>query len=393
MDNNKKRLIIDVFSSDFSAFHHGLSRVEQVNKTSTNRNLIICGPGDYVEQVRNTGIETHVVDMQHASIDFFKDQKSIRRLSELLKKLAPDIVHTHNSKGGLIGTKAASSAGVPLIMHQFHGFLFKRYARFKSSLTRFVEYLYSRNCNVLLFQSKNDLATARSMRMTRHAKLIYLGNGIDTRYFNMMFNRRDPKELGCISLVSIARMDTNKNHEMIFRSLESLEGRVPFELHLIGTGSLEERHKRRTDESQLLKGRVIFHGEVKKGELSSIAGKCHVNLLTSRQEGKPRSPMEAAFLGIPTIATNIDGTREVVIHGKTGFLVELDDYFDLAKKIQKLYEDPELLRSLSNASRKYADENFDERKLVSKLCLIYEMALNSRWAELDDYADFLENEG
>jgi len=88
--------------------------------------------------------------------------------------------------------------------------------------------------------------------------------------------------------------------------------------------------------------------------------------------------MEAAYMGIPTIATDIDGTREVVIPGKTGELVKYGDSDALAGKIIELYENEQKWRALSETAKEYAEKHFDEKIIVRKLIRIYEAAYNNK---------------
>ena len=102
--------------------------------------------------------------------------------------------------------------------------------------------------------------------------------------------------------------------------------------------------------------------------------------------------MEAAYMGIPTIATDIEGTREVVIPGVTGELLPFDDYAAMKEKVEKLYRNSDYWYKLTLSSRKYAEENFDENKVVDKLLTIYKFSYEGKWKELQDYAVCLENQ-
>lgn len=363
--------VIDIFSSDYSALNLGSSRVKIIDEQADILNSIICGPGPCVDRIREKGLRVDTIDMQHASLNLVEDFSAIKKLSLLLNNIKPDIVHTHNSKGGLIGTYAARKAKMPFIIHQAHGLLYKRFNGTKERITRFVELKYFGNCDLLLFQNKDDLESIRKHRSDLGDKMLFINNGIDFSDFSNSAQRKTPSDEGILKLLCVARMDKNKNHEMIFRALETLQQMIPFEIHLVGDGPLSANYKSRISQSEKLRDRVVFHGFVDRRQISEIASSCHVNLLTSIQEGKPRSAMEAAYMGIPTIATDIDGTREVVIPGITGYLISPGDVTDLARLISKLFFEPDNWKSLSESSRKYAIEHFDERLVIEKLITIY----------------------
>ena len=202
-------------------------------------------------------------------------------------------------------------------------------------------------------------------------KITYIGNGINFDDFKGDYsNKKSPYESGGMNLIYVGRMDKNKNHKMVLDALDLLVNRMPFSLHLIGDGPLLETLKNRVNSGNL-KGKVIFHGFIQRKEIPDIARLCHLNLLTSKQEGKPRTVMETSYMGIPTIATDIEGTKEVVIPGVNGELVEYDDHDSLAKKIFDFYSDETKWEKMSLSSKKYAENNFDEMTVVKKLNEIY----------------------
>jgi len=363
--------IVDIFSANMSSYLLGSSRIRKLENLNPEiENIIITSPGEYIENLKKENFKYRIVQMNHTKINPFKDCMSIIKLKKTLKQIDPDIVQTHNSKGGIIGRLASKRAGVPFIIHQVHGFYFKRFSGIKRNLFQYVEKFLSKYCDLLLFQNKDDLLLAKKMGIPDN-KITYIGNGINFDDFKGDYsNKKSPSESGGMNLIYVGRMDKNKNHKMVLDALDLLVKRMPFSLHLIGDGPLLETLKNRVNSGNL-KGKVIFHGFLQRKEIPDIARLCHLNLLTSKQEGKPRTVMETSYMGIPTIATDIEGTKEVVIPGINGELVEYDDYSSLAKKISDFYNDETKWKRMSLSSKKYAENNFDEMIVVKKLNEIY----------------------
>ncbi len=101
-------------------------------------------------------------------------------------------------------------------------------------------------------------------------------------------------------------------------------------------------------------------------------------VLTSVKEGIPRALMQAAAVGVPVVATDVKGTREVVANAQTGFLVPLDDAETLAERLGRLLDDAELRRQMGARAAQYAREHFDEEQVVQRLVRVYRNALFAR---------------
>lgn len=383
--------VVDIISSDLAFMQLG-NRLKKINEAGIE-NSIIFPAGYSNEKFKSLGIPfvlyDKFTDFSFRPTYFFKTSKE---LSELISDLKPDIIHTHDSKAGTLGRVAGRKAKVPIVIHQVHGFFFRRHTGVKRKIFASIEKYLSNKCDIMLFQNREDLKEARNLNFDRKARLIFINNGIDFSDFDRLERKFSPKDEGILRLVYVARMDENKNHEMVLKALERITESIPIELHLIGDGPLFERHKKRIAETTRLANCVVFHRFVDRKGISKITNKCHINLLSSKQEGKPRTAMEAAYMGIPTIATDIEGTREVVIPGITGELVPFDDYAAMKEKVEKLYRNSDYWYKLTLSSRKYAEENFDENKVVDKLLTIYKFSYEGKWKELQDYAVCLENQ-
>ncbi|CCU83473.1 hypothetical protein PHOSAC3_120087 [Mesotoga infera] len=379
--------IADIFSSDWTVYHQGLSRLRAFNSVDNIRNWVITSPGPFCKKVSASGIELKMVNMNHESVNPLKDYRAIRSLRDVLSEELPDIVHTHNSKGGAIGRIAAKRSKVPFVVHQVHGFYYKRFAGLKRSIYDYFERFLAGYCDLILLQNQEDLKSCIERGMNKKTMLLHIGNGINLSEFPQSSSKRDsPKTSGQIRLVYIGRMDRNKNHQMLFDALSSLKGTVDYSLDLIGDGPLLGYN---TDyvNSIGISDRVKFHGWVDKKEIPAFLSKAHVNILTSMQEGMPRAAMEAASMGVPTVGTNVVGTRDVVSEGKTGFLVPLGDYDGLASQIAVLYNDVDLWERTSKSCYEYASSNFDETIIIKRLVKIYRSIKNGTINELVSKSD------
>ena len=100
--------------------------------------------------------------------------------------------------------------------------------------------------------------------------------------------------------------------------------------------------------------------------------------LPSHREGLPRSPMEASAMGVPTVATEIRGCREVVRHDENGFLVPLRDPSALAAALDRILSDPALAARLSTRARELAVTEFDEQIIFGRVAAAYRRLLAAK---------------
>ncbi len=99
-------------------------------------------------------------------------------------------------------------------------------------------------------------------------------------------------------------------------------------------------------------------------------------VLPSHREGFPRSAMEAAACGLPVVATDIRGCRQVVDNGRTGLLVPVHDATGLAGAIAMLAADPARRRAMGDAARRRAEAEFDDRRVIAETLDVYRELLS-----------------
>jgi glycosyltransferase involved in cell wall biosynthesis len=108
-----------------------------------------------------------------------------------------------------------------------------------------------------------------------------------------------------------------------------------------------------------------------RSDMPALYAQMDVLVLPSHREGFPRAPMEAAAMGVPTVATNIRGCREVVVAGESGLLVPLRDPPALAAALSRLLREPALRQTMGEAARRRALSHFDEQVVFARVADTY----------------------
>lgn len=185
-----------------------------------------------------------------------------------------------------------------------------------------------------------------------------------------------------VTLLTIGRLFEKKGHEYTIKAVAQLVNKYKNINHVIaGDGPL--RHKLEKLVLKLgIKNHIKFLGSVDQNEVLELYRQAHIFILPSitagngDQEGIPLVLMEAQAAGLPVISTYHSGIPEVVVDGKSGFLVPEKDIEALAEKITYLIEHPEIWPEMGRSGRKFVEENYDIQKLNKQLVEIYNTVID-----------------
>jgi glycosyltransferase involved in cell wall biosynthesis len=364
--------VLDLINTDKSAKELLEHRVTQVNATGRFANAILCGPGEYVDQLRARGLTVHVVDSPRG-LSPAAVLRSIWRTFRLLRRERFDVVHTHGTVIGVIGRVAAWLARTPVVVHQVHGF--HHHANMKATgrwMSIRVERVMAWLTDELLFQNPADIETCVASRIAPRRKLTLIGNGIQLdAYGNGTLPSNEPP-----IVLAVARFEPVKNHAMLLEAARRLKERgVVFVLQLAGDGETRSACEAQVRE-QGLTDVVRFLGY--RDDIPALTAGADVCVLTSIKEGMPRAILEAAASGRPMVATDVVGNADALADGVAGYLVPLGDASALADRIAELLADPEKRRTIGRQARAHAEAHFDERTTTERIIEVYDRAGSRR---------------
>ena len=151
-------------------------------------------------------------------------------------------------------------------------------------------------------------------------------------------------------LLFVGRLDIQKNVPLFLRALAGVSGH--FETTLVGAGELEGQLKQAAAELQLKN--VHFHGRADGSELRELYRNADVFVLPSEYEGMPLVLLEALAMGLPIVATDIPGNRDLVVHGGNGLRVPLGDPPALREALLRVTANIDRYQSMSEMSQNIA---------------------------------------
>jgi glycosyltransferase involved in cell wall biosynthesis/ribosomal protein S18 acetylase RimI-like enzyme len=337
----------------------------------------ISAPGPFVPELEELGIRHVPLASSTRGVSLAADLRAMFEFWRAIRRERPDVMHTHNPKPGIYGRILGRIAGVPIVVNTIHGL----YATdddplMKRLIVYGLEAVASRFSDAELVQSPEDLELLRRLRITPRARTSLLGNGVDLTRFDpaAVDDRRHEKriELGInedeVLVGMVGRLVAEKGYPELFEATAQLDDR--FRLVVIGPEDPTKADGLSSDMIASAKANgVIFLGM--RTDMADLYSAMDLLVLPSHREGFPRAAMEAAATGLPVIATDIRGCRQVVEDGTNGILVPVRDGEALAEAIRRLGDDPEMMHRMGEASRSRAVEHFDEQRVVEKVMGAY----------------------
>ena len=337
----------------------------------------ISAPGPWVAELESRGIRHVPLASSTRGVDPLADLKAMWELVKVIRRERPDILHTHNPKPGIYGRIIGRLMGVPIVVNTVHGI----YAApddplLKRAVVYTLEAVASRFSDAELVQSAEDAALMRRLRIAHPDKIQHLGNGVDLDRFDPRRAGPDVRaevraELGVgpddVVVGCVGRLVLEKGFAELFQAAEGLDDR--FVVVCIGP---QDPDKPDAVPPELIE-RAAANGVRFLGmrtDMERLYAAMDVFVLPSHREGFPRAAMEASAMGLPVVATDIRGCREVVDPGRNGLLVPVGDPRALRDAIEEL-ADPQVRRRLSAGARTKAEEAFDERRVVEKVMATY----------------------
>ncbi len=348
----------------------------------------VSAPGPFVPALERDGIRHVALTNSTRSMAPHRDAAALVELVGVFRRLQPTIVHTHNPKPGVYGRLAARAARVPVIVNTVHGLYALPEDRFaKRAVVYSLERIAATASHAELLQNEEDVAVLRSLGVPAQ-KISVLGNGIDLARFDPA--RVDParvavlrKEMGAhdddVVVGLVGRLVWEKGYREVLDAARRLQRSAP-NVRVVIVGGRDEGKADALSADDIGAaeglGNVAFLGH--RDDVEDLYPAFDLYALASYREGFPRSAMEAAAMGLPVIATNIRGCRQVVDDGRTGRLVSVRDSGALAQAIEELAGDPDRRHAMGMAARAKAVTDFDQQRVIDRTLATYERLLKAR---------------
>ena len=315
-------------------------------------------------------------DIKIKSVSFSRNPLALKNISaykdlvSLIKQENIDYIHCNTPTGGLVGRLAGKKCKVKKVIYQAHGFHFYKGSPKKNWLIYYtVEKLLARFTDALITINREDYEAAKRFKLKNGGKVFFVhGVGIDTAAYTPSAETRASKraELGLgeedFCVVSVGRLDANKNNETLIRAIGKLENK---NVRLIICGDGEQRERLTDLMAELgVADRVTLLGN--RNDMAEIYCAVDALAMASFREGLSRTLMEAMASGLPCVASKIRGNVDLIEDGVGGYLRAPNDVDGFAEAISKLASDAELcakMREINLETVKSYDVSVVEKEI------------------------------
>jgi glycosyltransferase involved in cell wall biosynthesis len=277
---------------------------------------------------------------------------------------------------------------VPVVVNTVHGLYALPDDRLAKRVVVYgLERLAATCSDAELLQNPEDLPVLQRLGV-RADKLTVLGNGVDLDRFDPA--NADPAAVTEIRSLAgagpgdlvcglVGRLVVEKGYREVFTAARRLRTEAPnLRFLVVGPDDPEKADAVTAAERAAAEAEagIVFAGA--RTDMVDLYAAMDLYVLASHREGFPRSAMEAAAMGLPIVATDIRGCRQVVDHGRTGLLVPVRDADRLADAIALLGDDAARRESMGRVARNKAAESFDQNRVIELTLATYERLLAAR---------------
>ncbi len=348
---------------------------------------LITGPGVGPEgtlekRAGERGLDIRLLPELRRNLHPWHDMRAYQSIKRALRQYRPDVVHTHSSKAGILGRRAAYALGIPCV-HSIHGASF-HYGQptILHNAYKAAERIADRWCQhfITVCDAMTQQYLAAGIGNADKFTTIFSGMDVD-RFLNPPEDRESVRNrLGIspddIVVVKVARLFNLKGHEYLIEAAPDVVAQVPnVKFLFVGDGTLRRQYE---DDiaARGLTDHFVFAGLVPPDEVTNYIHAAEIVAHTSVWEGLARVLPQGLLAGRPVVSFDIDGAPEVCIDNETGFLVPERQVLPLTDAIIRLAADSELRQRLGGEGRLRFTQQFRHEFMTKRIREVYEKVLS-----------------
>lgn len=381
MSRNQKKIIRTVtVPQSIGLFEEVMLRMKQDGYET----VVVTSPGEEFDDFKHRNPEDKtIVVMMERHISLAKDLKSLWQMTKVMHKEKPYMVHSMTPKAGLITMLAAWLTGVPVRIHTFTGLVWPTATGIKRKILMATDWITCVCASHIIPEGQGVLDDLKNHKVcSKPMKVLGYGNvkGVDMERFNPVRLADVTKEEDKFRFVFVGRMVGDKGVNELVEAFVRLNKEHPnTQLVLVGKYEADLDPVKLTTLKAIKENPCIDACGPKYGDdllVEYMRSDCFV--MPSYREGFPNTVMEAGAMGLPSVVTDINGSREIIIHGENGLIVPSKNTDALYEAMKQMVEDTSARNKMAAKSRPLINSRFEKSFVQECLIDFYEEILNKK---------------
>lgn len=374
MANKKKIIRASTVPQSLSTFCHGVL----AELSSEYEVVAVSSPGDALDEVATReGVRTIAVPMER-HISLKNDIKSMWRMWRVMRRERPDMVHSMTPKAGLICMISAWLAGVPRRVHTFTGLVWPTSSGLKRRILMATDWLTCACATHIIPEGEGVKADLMNHHITKKPiKVLGYGNirGIDLDHYKPSTEKEDHTHKG-FTFVFVGRIVRDKGINELVAAFDHLHNQYP-DTRLVLVGVREDHLD---PVSPLTLERINAGNGIdavgRQSDVRPFYEDADALVFPSYREGFPNVVIEAGAMGLPSIVTDINGSREIIIAGKNGIIIPPRDEEALYQAMAEFVNNPQMVASMAANARPLIASRYEQGYVRQCLYDYYHEILN-----------------
>ncbi|WP_288222125.1 glycosyltransferase [uncultured Clostridium sp.] len=331
-----------------------------------NKVIVASSGGKLLSEFVDMGIKHYKIKEPNI-LNIFSIIFNIFKVIEIVNKENIDLIHSHHRLTTVISKIAAFFVRVKVI-HTQHVCIENKF---------FLTRLFLRNINIIsVSNSAREILINKCKLDKKNITTIYNTVEVNNKNKNIDNKLIEAKNKNYFIIAQISRIIDYKGvYDFVDIAKEVIFTNKNIRFFLIGDGEEREKLREYIDKNKL-EDYVFMLGS--KDNVIEHLKYIDLVLLCSYVEGLPLTPIESFSQRVPVVATNIPGTCEEIINGVNGYLAAVKDINSFAKRINEIYYNAELYRSLKQGAYRTFIQNFTTKKYINSHLKFYKKVLKER---------------
>lgn len=310
--------------------------------------VALSSPGVEMQAIaEREGVRTIEVPMER-HISLMKDVRALWQLILVFRRERPTMVHSMTPKAGLLCMVAAWLTRVPVRVHTFTGLVFPTAKGFQRKLLMLTDRITCRCATYVIPEGEGVKKDLLDYGITQKPlRVLGFGNiqGVDMHYYNrrseVMEKVAALRDDNCMTFLFVGRIVRDKGINELCEAFDRLSKECP-QTRLLLVGWREDGLDPISDKTQALidsNPSIVYVGEVWGEDLLAYYAAADCFVLPSYREGFPNTVLEAGAMGLPSIVTDINGSREIIVENENGMIVPPRDADALFVAMRRMIND------------------------------------------------------